>query len=67
MKRLGYYAKSKATAHLYQFEWTQDDKLLINNVEVDPSRYEILEIGFFTLSPVIINQIAERSTLKGKE
>ena len=48
MKRLGYYAKSKATAHLYQFEWTQDDKLLINNVEVDPSRYEILEIGFFT-------------------
>lgn len=48
MKRLGYYAKSKATGHLYQFEWTQDDKLLINNVEVDPSRYEILEIGFFT-------------------
>jgi hypothetical protein len=48
MKRLGYYAKSKATGHLYQFEWTQDDKLLIDNVEVDPSQYEILEIGFFT-------------------
>jgi len=48
MKRLGYYAKSKFTGHLYQFEWTQDGELLINNLEVDPSRYEILEIGFFT-------------------
>ena len=48
MKRLGYYAKSKFTGHLYQFEWGQDNELLINNLEVDPSRYEILEIGFFT-------------------
>lgn len=52
MKSLGYYAMSKKTKTLYQFEWSEDNKLFVfileEKQEVNPDDFEILEIGCFT-------------------
>ncbi len=52
IKQLGYYAKD-VNGNLYQFEWGAGDEFYIMNsngdmVMDDPSKYEILEIGYFT-------------------
>lgn len=52
MERLGYYAKCSVSGNLYEFQWQQDETFLIKNiknkwVKSDPSKFEILEIGFF--------------------
>jgi hypothetical protein len=53
MKRLGYYAKNQVTGNLHEYEWTEYDVFMVkdmlgNLVKEDPSKYEVLEIGFFT-------------------
>jgi hypothetical protein len=56
MKRLGYYAKNQVTGNLHEYEtywWMEDDVFMVkdmlgNWVKEDPSKYEVLEIGFFT-------------------
>ena len=49
----GYYAKNKNGKTLYQFRWSNTDKLYIINdvndeIEVSPDDYEIIEIGVIT-------------------
>ena len=52
MKKLGYYAKD-LNGNLFQYEWAADNEFYIMNsdgdmVMTDPSKYELLEIGYFT-------------------
>ena len=49
---IGYYAKD-VNGNLYQYEWGAGDEFYIMNsngdmVMDDPSKYEILEVGYFT-------------------
>jgi hypothetical protein len=47
MEVLGYYAMNK-DKDLFQFTWTEDDKLVIDGVIVSPDDFEIVEIAILT-------------------
>jgi len=45
-----YIAINKQTLSPYEFKWTEDDKLIINNQEVNPDDYEIIETDLSILN-----------------
>lgn len=41
-----YISINKSTLLQHEFTWTEDDKLIINNQEVNSDDYEIIETQF---------------------